>query len=128
MRELGKPLQRSQIRQLGNIILRQNKRREIRHALVQPRLDTAHSIPCQQESLQPRTQGEVRDGGDIIVGEVDAFVVFGDDAEVLDGGDSVAFGRISNVSTSSLSKYSMLSFSGHRLWGVSYLVGRARAL
>jgi hypothetical protein len=47
------------------------------------------------------TQREVREGVDIIVGEVNGFMVFGGDAQVLDRGDFVAFTK-NNVSMSSL--------------------------
>ena len=93
-------------------------------------LHTTHAIPRKQQRLQSRAQREVAEDGDVVVGEVDGFVVAGDDSQVLDGGDLVTLenARGTNESTSSWEKCSICSFQ--RTWGkvLAYLVGRARAL
>lgn len=50
-----------------------------------------HSVSRQQQRLQPRGKGEVAEGSDVVIGEVDGFELVLGDAEVLDGGDLVTF-------------------------------------
>ena len=91
MREPHKSLQPIQLCQLRDIILREHQRREVRQALAQARLDRMNSISRQQQRPQPVREREVAKSRDIVVCEIDRFVLVLRDAEVLDGGNLVTF-------------------------------------
>lgn len=62
---------------------------QIRHALSQTLGYRTDAIVRNEQRLQARRKREVGELRDVIVGEVDAFLVFGD-TQVLDRGDFVA--------------------------------------
>lgn len=64
-------------------------------------MNACNTVSCEQQRLQPRAEREVREVGDIVVREIDTFVVFGDNAKILNRRDLVAFRKGSNESTSS---------------------------
>lgn len=87
--------------------------------------NTRDAVLGQHQGLQARRERKVGEGGDGIVGEVDALLLLGD-AQVLDGGDLVAF-CTAFESTSSLNhSASICPFQGI-FWGGPYLVDRVRA-
>jgi len=89
MHQPRKPPQHVQIPQFRHRIPRQHKRAQHRQALRHPRLDPANPVPRTQQRLQARRQREVCEDGDVVVGEVYAFLV-ARGAQVLERGDFVA--------------------------------------
>ena len=75
MRKLREVPQRIQIRQLGQIILRQDQAREVRDRVRDRGLDACDTIPREEERVQPWGQGEVGEDRDIVVCEVDSILV-----------------------------------------------------
>ena len=69
--------------------MRQDQRVQIRQAVSEIWLDVPHPVSRQQQHAQPRRQGEVGDGCDVVVGEIDGILGTGD-TEVLDCRDFVA--------------------------------------
>lgn len=75
MRQLAEPHQGIQIAEFGQMIRRQDERRQIRHRRRQGRLDARDTIPGQEQGPQPWREGKVVERGDIIVGEIDGILV-----------------------------------------------------
>lgn len=104
------------------MILRKNKSVQRGRALDQIRLDALDAIARAQQRLQARALREVGEGGEVVVGEIDGFLVAGG-AEVLDGGDLVACSSREggyNESTGSLQWFgckcsAFCPFQGNRL-------------
>lgn len=90
-RQLLETSEHLQIRQLGHIVLRQDQGAQRRHALDNIRLNPLNPIPCAQKRLQSRALREVGEEGDVVVGEINAFLI-ARGSEVLNGGDLVACG------------------------------------
>jgi hypothetical protein len=77
MRQLAQIPQRIQIRQLSHIIRRQNKRRQAGQRRGQRRLDMLDAVARKEQGLETRKEGEVPEGRDVVVGEVDCILVLG---------------------------------------------------
>ena len=67
MRQLGQIPKRVQIRQLVHVIRRQHQRAQIRHRGRYRRLDLLDSVTREEEGAEAREEGEVSEGGDIVV-------------------------------------------------------------
>lgn len=75
VRQLRERAQRVQVRQLRHLVLGQNERGQVGDRAREGRRDAGDAVAGQQQRLQPRAEGEVGDGGDVIVGEVDGVLV-----------------------------------------------------
>jgi hypothetical protein len=75
MRQPREVPERIQIRQLGDVILRQNKCRQSRYRSSDSRLNLSDAIPREKKHAETREEGEIREGGDIVVCEVDCILV-----------------------------------------------------
>ena len=75
MRQFREPPQRIQIRQLAQLVLRQDEGVQVRDGLGQRRLDAGDAVARAEQRLQARAQREVGEVGDVVVGQVDAVLV-----------------------------------------------------
>lgn len=75
MRKLSETAQRIQIRQLGEVVGRQDQRREVRDRLGERGLDARDAVAGEQEGAQALREREVGKLGDVVVGEVDCILV-----------------------------------------------------
>ena len=75
MRKLGEVAQRIQIRELGEIVLRQDQAEEVGERVREGGLDACDAVAREEERVEPRRQGEVGQRRDIVVGEVDRILV-----------------------------------------------------
>lgn len=75
MGQLGQVPQRIQVRQLSHIIRRQNKCRQTRQRRSQRGLNMLDPVAREEEGMEARKEGEVREGRNIVIGEVDRILV-----------------------------------------------------
>ena len=75
MRQLRERAQRIQIRQLGEVVRRQDQGGEVRDRLGQRGLDARDAVAGEQEGAQARREREVGELRDVVVGEVDGILV-----------------------------------------------------
>ena len=75
MRQFGKQAQDVQIRQLGEVVLREDQRGQVRYRGCERGLDAVDAVAGQEEGVQARREGEVGEGADVVVGEVDCVLV-----------------------------------------------------
>jgi len=75
VRKLSESAQQIQIRQLGEVVGRQDQRREIRDRLGERGLDARDAVAGEQEGAQARREREVGELCDVVVGEVDGILV-----------------------------------------------------
>jgi hypothetical protein len=73
--QLLKPRQRVQVCQLGDPVLGENQRLQIRYAGREGRLDVRYAVLRQEQCAQARLQWKVAKLRDVVVGEVDCVVV-----------------------------------------------------
>ena len=73
------------------MVTRQHQRLEIRQTFCQIRLNMPYSVPRQQQRTQSRRQGEVGNGGDVVIGEVNG-IMRASDTKILYCRDFVACG------------------------------------
>lgn len=75
MRQLRQLPQRIQVRQLRHVIRRQDKARQVRYRRCQVRMDVADPVAREHQGAEAREEGEIREGGDVVVREVDRILV-----------------------------------------------------
>lgn len=113
MRQPPKPPQHVQVRQLRQLVRREHQVPQPRHRGGQAGLDRRNTVAREEEGADARGEGEVAEDLDVVVGEVEGVVglffspfcqyhqprqhggggggkTYPRDAEVLNGGDSVA--------------------------------------
>ena len=71
MRQPREMAERVEIGQLGEVVGREDQGLEIGQRVGEGRLDAVGPVARQQEAAQSRGEGEVGEGGDVIIGEVD---------------------------------------------------------
>ena len=81
MRQPLEMAERIQVGQLGEVVRREDQGLEVWQAIRQRGLDAVDPVARQQEAAQPRGEGEVGQGGDVIVGEVDGVGLVLEDGE-----------------------------------------------
>ena len=64
-----------QIRQLAHVIRCQDQRTQVRNGGRYRRLDLLDSVTREEEGAETRKEGEVSEGGDIVICEVDGILV-----------------------------------------------------
>lgn len=71
MRQPLEMAERIEIGQLGEVVGREDQGLEVGQAIGQSGLDAVGPVARQEEAAQPGGEGEVGQGGDVIVGQVD---------------------------------------------------------
>lgn len=74
VREVLEAAERVQVGQLLHAVAREHERAEVGYALTQRGLDRGDAVPGREEGAQARREGEVGEGGYVVVGEVDRVV------------------------------------------------------
>jgi hypothetical protein len=64
-----------QVRQLGHIVRREYQRRQIGDVGSYRRLNMLHPIARKKEGAETRKEGEIPEGGDIVIRKVDCILV-----------------------------------------------------
>lgn len=75
MCELRETLQWLQVSQLSDLILRQDEGSQVGDLLGQRGLYGGDAVAGQQQRVQARGEREVCDDGDVVIGEVDTFLI-----------------------------------------------------
>jgi hypothetical protein len=75
MRQELEVCEQVQIRQLCYPILREHESGDVRYRFVDLWMYTSDSVAREQKRPQPRAQREVCEGGNVIVGEINAVVI-----------------------------------------------------
>jgi len=75
MRQPSEMLERVQVCQLGQVVLRQDQACEVRYRVRERGLDAGDAVAREEEGVQAWGEGEVGEGGDVVVCEVDGILV-----------------------------------------------------
>lgn len=88
MRQSREMAERIEVGQLGEVVGREDQGLEVGQGGGQAGLDAVGPVARQEEAAQPGAEGEVAEGGDVIVGEVDGVGL------VLEMGEGSQFQRV----------------------------------
>lgn len=75
MRESGEMPQRVQIRELGEVVGCEDQGCQVGQGGREGGLDGVEPVAREEEGAEARGEGEVGEGGDVVVGEVDGVLV-----------------------------------------------------